>query len=109
MKTFDLNVQMLERFKNDPVAVKELLEGIQKLKSSGIGNLLRMFGRPYAIDRGKDVQASAYLAAFCEGYNKCLDDLLFFEEMYLTEYVQPKSGLSPTFGALEILKQKEKA
>src|SRR5688572_25523359 len=91
----------LERLKRNSNAVLAFKEGIRALKGSGVLDLLRRFARPFTRDGGANPYCAAYSAAVAEGYNKCLDDLTYFEEMYLGEDPRAK-GLVPTFGGLEL-------
>lgn len=75
----------LDRFRKDQQATRMYTDGKNLLKASGLFNLLRQFGRPYSIQGGANVYQSAHAAAHSEGYNKALDDLMYFEEKYLAE------------------------
>lgn len=89
----------LERFKNDQTANRLYIDGKNLLKQSGILNILRQFGRPYAIQSGSNVYQSAYAAAHSEGYNKALDDILYFEEQYLQD-MSNQRPVKADFGGL---------
>lgn len=75
------------------------------LEKSGLITLLRIFARPFTIDRGANPYTAAYTAAFCEGYNKCLDDIMYFDEMFLDEKLG-KRNVKATFGALALAVQR---
>jgi hypothetical protein len=91
----------LARFKNNLAGVAAYIEGKKLLMQSGIVNMLRIFARPFTADRGANVYTAAYTAAFTEGYNKALDDLVYFEEMYLSEKNKVKPVVA-NFGALAL-------
>jgi hypothetical protein len=89
----------LKAFKNSPTALNMYIEGKELIKKCGLINMLRVFARPFTFDRGSNVNSAAYSAAFTEGYNKALDDLMYFEDMYLKEELGKKK-ITATFGAL---------
>jgi hypothetical protein len=91
----------LTKFKNSVKGLAKYKTGIRDLIESGFINFLRIWSRPFTPDKGANVYTSAYTAAFCEGYNKCLDDLVYFEEQYLSPDI-PKRDIKPNFGALSI-------
>lgn len=76
-------------------------QALPLLKQSGLVNLLRVFARPFLTDGGANVYKAASQAGFCEGYNKALDDIIYFEEMYLREELG-KKPIKANFGALGI-------
>jgi hypothetical protein len=91
----------LKKFVSDAHRQKRYTDAVEALVDAGIVALLRRFGRPYTPDGGANPYAAAYSAAFCEGYNKALDDLMYFDEQYIAPSV--KSGkMTATFGALEL-------
>lgn len=95
----------LKRFIEDPHRSQAYREGRNLLKLSGIFNFLRIFSRPYDPTGGSNVYRSAYSAAYTEGYNKCLEDLEYFEEKYLQ--ITPSSqGLKADFGARRLLAER---
>lgn len=98
LKVSDIEVA---KFKNNPAAKQMYQEGKNLLSSSGIFNFLRIFARPFTRDGGANPYSAAYTAAFCEGYHKCLDDLVYFEEVYLTEPVKGKA-VRADFGGLAL-------
>lgn len=73
----------LEELKNNPNFIKNYGEGIALLKKSGIFDFLRIFSQPVLKDGGRDIASAAAQAAHSNGYNKCIDDLTFFNELYL--------------------------
>ena len=89
----------LTKFKNTPGAADLYREGKKLLLQSGIINFFRIFARPFSVDRGANVYTSAYSAAFSEGYNKALDDIVYFEEMYLDDK-RGQRKVEATFGAI---------
>lgn len=91
----------LTRFKNSLDAKNLYLQGIDLLTRSGILGLLRQFARPFSPDRGANPYTSAYLAAHAEGYNQCLDDLMYFDQKYLTEKMKAKE-VKADFGGLAL-------
>lgn len=91
----------LKKFKNNPIAVELYREAKRLLVESGIINFLRIFSRPLSRDMGANVYTAAYTAAFTEGYAKCLDDLVYFDEMYLEEAIRGKD-IRPDFGAISL-------
>ncbi len=95
----------LTGFKNNISAVTLYREAKVKLKQSGIVEFLRPFARPYTADRGANVYSAAYSAAFCEGYNKALDDLLYFEEQYLDD-MGGKKKIAANFGGVGLALKK---
>lgn len=95
----------LAAFKNNNAAVSLYLEAKEKLRESGIINFLRIFARPYTVDRGANVNSAAYSAAFTEGYAKALDDLMYFDEMYLQEKLGKKK-ITADFGGVGLALKK---
>lgn len=91
----------LSKFKNSVGALDLYRQGKDLLVRSGVINFFRIFSRPFTNDRGANVYQAAYSAAFTEGYNKALDDIVYFDEMYLTEALGKKE-IKATFGALGI-------
>lgn len=89
----------LKKFKDTPGAREAYSTGVSLIRKSGIVNFLRIFARPFSVDRGANPHQAAYTAAFTEGYNKALDDLMYFEEMYLTETLGKKK-ITATFGGI---------
>jgi len=70
------------------------------LKDSGLVPFLRIFATPQLLDGGENKDKASAEAAFSSGYNKCLNDILYFNELH----AQPESkdkDIKPTFGALE--------
>lgn len=101
MNSKDLGELELKKFVSDAHRQKRYTDAVAALVEAGVIDLLRRFGRPYTPDGGANPYAAAYSAAFCEGYNKALDDLLYFDEQYIAPSV--KTGkVSATFGALEL-------
>lgn len=90
----------LNRFKNSEGRAF-YSQALPLLIRSGLISLLRTFARPYAVDNGANPYVAAYQAAFSNGYNQALDDILYFEEMYLQENLGKKE-IKATFGALGI-------
>ena len=88
----------LRRFRARGDGVAAYQEGLKLLIQSGILGLLRRFSRPFTFDRGANPYSAAYAAGVSEGYNKCLDDLEYFDEQYLQEGLSVKQ-VRPTFGA----------
>lgn len=95
----------LKKFKDSKDALATYLEGKMWILKSGIINLLRTMARPVCLERGTNPNTGAYMAAFMEGYHKALDDLMYFEEIYMSEKT-PKAKVQPMFGALEIAMSK---
>lgn len=91
----------LSKLKNNPSFAELYTEAKNNLVKCGFINFLRIFGRPFTRDMGANPYTSAYLAAFTEGYNKCLDDIVYFDEQYLNE-VRGKKAVTANFGALGI-------
>lgn len=91
----------LSRFKNSLEALGAYKEAKALLSKCGIVNLLRIFARPFTSDRGANPYTAAYTAAFCEGYNKCLDDIMYFDEQYLNE-VRNRKPVRADFGGLSL-------
>lgn len=91
----------LKRFRENSNARSLYSQARDLLVRSGFLNFLRSFARPYAINQGANPYQSAYMAAFCEGYQKCLDDILYFEDLYLNDLPRAKP-IKPEYGALEI-------
>lgn len=91
----------LKLFKENAKAVAAFEAGLSHLKASGVFNLLRQFARPFASDRGESLNAAAYTAAHAEGYNQCLDDLLYFDQKFLVQKLKGKTVV-PDFGGLAL-------
>lgn len=91
----------LARFKVSPTATAYLDQAVDLLKSCGVVALLRVFARPFSNDGGESVTKAAYTAAFCEGYNTALDQLMSFKEMYLNEELG-RRPVTADFGALAL-------
>lgn len=70
------------------------------LKDSGIVPFLRIFSSPQLLDGGENKDKASAEAAFCAGYNKCLNDILYFNELHAQPEANRKD-IKPTFGALE--------
>lgn len=88
----------LRRFRSRENGVTAYQEGLKLLVQSGLLGLLRRFSRPFTFDRGANPYSSAYAAGVSEGYNKCLDDIEYFDEQYLQGGL-PSKQVRPTFGA----------
>ncbi len=99
--TRDIATIELDRFSKDTNATTLYKEGIDRLKRSGIVAFLRTFSRPYNINGGANVYQSAYASAHSEGYNKALDDLIYFSELYLTPAVGTR-GIVADFGGRKL-------
>lgn len=91
----------LENLKNSPNFLRYYQDARESLKISGVINFLRIFARPHLISNGGNIYESATSAAISAGYNKCLDDLMYFEEKYLLEPFN-KKNVRPDFGAKTI-------
>lgn len=89
----------LTRFKANEIAIDKYKEGLRMLQESGFLNLLRVFARPFSIDRGANPYMAAYNGAMMEGYQQCLDDLIYFEHKHLTSMARVKQPLAD-FGGL---------
>ena len=99
MKTPD--VIELENFKNSK-GLDEYRAAKKGLIKSGVINLLRIFARPFTPDKWANPYTAAGLAAFTEGYNKALDDIVYFEEMFIEKPVASAKPIRANFGALGI-------
>lgn len=95
----------LERFKKAADALVDYSSGRDFLRKSGIFALLRQFARPFSPDNGANPYIAARAAAYSEGYNAALDDLLYFEEKYLTLGTNSK-GIVADFGGLALALRK---
>lgn len=94
----------LKRFSDNPEKVSWYREAKERLLNCGLINLLRGFARPFNLDRGNAI-SGVYMAAYCEGYNKALDDIIYLEEAYINPQVKAKP-VGATFGALSIMMEK---
>lgn len=101
MKQISVAELELTKFKAQPQLVEMYRNGVASLRASGIFHFLRIFARPFTVDRGGNPYSAAYTAAYSEGYNKCLDDIAYFDELYLTEHVGNKA-IKANFGGLGI-------
>lgn len=72
-----------KELKDKPLFAQQIGPAIALFREMGLFNFLRRFARPMLVDGGKDVYAAAAQAAFNDGYHKCLDDIEFFQELYL--------------------------
>jgi hypothetical protein len=84
----------LTKFKESSAALDYYRQARDAFKASGLPGLLRIFARPYTVDGGANPHRAAYSAGVSEGYNQCLDDLLYFEEQYLQQGVSAKKILA---------------
>lgn len=105
MNVRDVMSRELKAFRDNAAARDLYSKGVALLRQSGIFNMLRVLARPFAIDSGANPNQSAYMAAFVEGYNTCLDDITYFEEMYLGDISQVK-GAKADFGAMKLAMSK---
>jgi len=87
----------LNRFRGSTDAVRSYTDAKNGLLRSGILGILRQFARPFTRDNGANPYSAAYSAGVSEGYNRCLDDLIYFEEIYLTN-TTGKKNVSANFG-----------
>lgn len=101
MNVRDVMERELKAFKDNPDAWTSYTQGIALLRKSGIFEILRTLARPFAIEKGANPNQSAYMAAFVEGYNTAIDDVKYFEEMYLNDLSTVK-GIEANFGAVKI-------
>ncbi len=106
MSKHQVSLQELElkRLREDPRFL-DYRKGVSQLKTSGVLDFLRKFSRPFLLDNGRDVQASAAAAAHSMGFHAALDQIEHFEEIYVMEQVNPKS-LTMDFGGLNLAIQK---
>lgn len=81
----------LERIKGNDALTGLYLEGISKLFQSGVIDCLRALGQPTRIALGKDINVMASEASSSAGWNACLNALLYFQEMYLTDSQEQES------------------
>ena len=95
----------LDKFREDTTRVAAYEEGLKKFKLAGIFDFLRGFARPYSYDKGDSQGRAAYSAAYCEGYNSCLDDLLYFGKLHLDPKVT-RSMPRMDFGGLRLAVEK---
>lgn len=95
----------LDKFKKAPEGLVNYSTGRDFLRKSGIFALLRQFARPFSPDNGANPYIAARAAAYSEGYNAALDDLLYFEEKYLTLSGSSK-GVVADFGGLALALKK---
>lgn len=91
----------LEKLRNSGAFLNNYAEGKERLAASGLINFLRIFARPFLNDGGANIYGAAHAASFCQGYNQALDDMMYFEELYLSKQPGGKPVV-PTFGALGI-------
>lgn len=104
----DLTIPLIEkeRFKGNAAAVDLYITGIADVVRSGVINLLRQLGgRGYSIDGGENPNRGVFMAAYCEGYHRALDDLVYFNELHLKDTVG-KKPITATFGALQLALKK---
>lgn len=97
----------LARFRANASAVTAYKEGIHLLRSSGLIDLLRIFARPYTVDGGANPYMAAHNGAKMEGYQQCLDDLIYFEEKYLQEKLSSKLPIADFGGLASAVAQKK--
>lgn len=75
----------LANLKNNPEFLPRYEAVVENLRLSGLLSFLRSVARPFIYDGGRDVQRSAAEAQYNAGYHACLDDIVYFKDMYLTE------------------------
>jgi hypothetical protein len=95
----------LDRFRNSPDSKSLYEQGVMALLRSGILGLLRQFARPFSPDNGANPYIAARSAAYAEGYNQALDDLIYFDQRYLAESLKAKN-VRPDFGGLALAVKK---
>lgn len=88
----------LDKIKKNPSFVGIYIQGMGMLNQSGIFDFLKQCGQPQIFDNGKDVQVMAAQAARSAGFNECLNMLLNFREMFLSD-ITPLT--KPLYGANE--------
>jgi len=80
----------LKALKDSPAFLKNYKSGIQALAGSGVIGFLRTFARPFLYDGGADLNRAAASAAYSAGYHAALDEILYFNELYMTESKEHK-------------------
>ena len=94
-------VNPIEIFKQNPDIFDTFLRALSTLRSTGVLEMLRERGQVRAASENSPnyVAAQANRASWSLGYNRALDELVYFRELFLTETttVQPP----PAFGSLE--------
>lgn len=91
----------LRELKGDQQALQLYIEGMAKLRASGVLNALRALGRPVRHNTGKDPNQMASEASWSAGWNDYQDALMHFQEMYLDDPVMDNPGPAD-FGAVEV-------
>lgn len=94
-------VNPVEIFKQNPDIFDMFLRSLSTLHSTGVIEMLREHGRVKTIPETSSnyVAAQAQQAAWSAGYNRALDELVYFRQLYLDapNVTQPTS---PSFGSL---------
>lgn len=91
----------LEKFHKNALRVEQYKGARTGLLESGITNILRLFARPFSHDRGANPYSAAYSAAFAEGYNAALDQVMYFTELFPEQKVKGEK-VQPDFGGLAL-------
>jgi len=88
----------LEYLKKNPDFHVEYDKLIQAFRKSGLLNFLRSVAHCYLFDGGMNPTRAAAEASYNAGYHKCLDDIMYFQEEFLTESAGKTKRVPMDFG-----------
>lgn len=75
----------IDRIKGNPAVLESYRSGMNSLFQAGIVDALRVLGRPKRYANGQSHIVMASEGAWSAGWNDCLEALLYFEQLYLTD------------------------
>lgn len=84
---------------------KNYSTALDALKKSGILIFLQKWGNCPAHVPNRDIQQAAMDAAHISGYQKCINDILYFTEIYQASK-DASGNIRPTYGGLELMFQR---
>ena len=78
----------LQVLKDHPSFMESYELIVKEMRRSGLLHFLRSVARCYIYDGGSNPSRSAAEAQYNAGYHACLDDIMHFKDLYLTESAQ---------------------
>lgn len=95
-----MSIKEIERLKGNPSLVEAYRIGMNSLFTAGITDALRALGRPIRRKEGADAIQMASEASWSAGWNDCLENLLYFQELHLGGTLETPN-VKMDFGSLQ--------
>ena len=95
----EIRRERVEEFLKDPEKMEMYRDALALLQHSGMIDLLTWMGMPKVIAAGSDVQMMATQAAWSNGWQSAVENLVTFESTYRKLVEKPEPAPEPTYGS----------